>query len=365
MYLLLSQLAYTSFAGLGFNTLASPQVPSEIQKSFMQSVVSQYWDSYSPLRPGSQAAYLHQLAPNHILFGWLYNDGADDMGRSDVPYFICYYLAEPLSDFHLDTIFTCLHRGPAALIDRYSQSLNLETIVVPDLWSYQSARPGVAIPLRIRQHSHVALERGKLLDLFVTSDEQSVIESNRQTYEQIAHLSAYSHYVIEGIGTSSTALAPLNATAKTEAIQPYHRSQPKLPPYQQDLGKRLPPQRSKRLQQSWARQENTEPIRAWLSRHANAIPYPVTKTAVSPTVAQLPSFPSAETKSFDQSSIVAYRNAQLLLKIGIVATVLALATSIYGIFVYSAEPPSQIKERSGSRNTVFAPTLAEASHLLK
>jgi len=43
----------------------------------MERVASQRWDSYEPPKSGYRAVYLHQVTPDHSLFGWLYND-ADD-----------------------------------------------------------------------------------------------------------------------------------------------------------------------------------------------------------------------------------------------------------------------------------------------
>jgi len=41
----------------------------------------------------------------------------DDLGRSHIPYFLC-YLAERLNTAQLANIFTCLQRGPVGLIER-------------------------------------------------------------------------------------------------------------------------------------------------------------------------------------------------------------------------------------------------------
>ena len=208
MDLHLGQLVYTSFPGVGLRILASAQVPMEIQQAFIQRVVFQHWNSYNPPRSEYRAVYLHQVTPEYSLFGWLYNDGADDVGRPHVPYFICYYLEKPLLDFQIEIIFTWLHQGPVALIDRHSLYVSLETMVVPDLWSYQSPRPGVEIPLSVRKHIHIALKQGKLLDLFVPVNEQEMVTLNKQTYEQQIAKSFYFYkrYIIEGIETDVAAL---------------------------------------------------------------------------------------------------------------------------------------------------------------
>ncbi|WP_414541409.1 WD40 repeat domain-containing protein [Nostoc sp. CCY0012] len=164
--LLLGQLVYTSFAGVGFRTLVSTEVPTEVQQAFIQEVVYQYWDSYNPPNAGYQAAYLYQVTPEQCLFGWLYNDGLDDFGRSDVPYFVCYYLAGKLQPIQLENIFICLRTGPVTLIDRQNLPDVVENVVAPDLWNYHSARAGVEIPRDKIDQSQMALHQGELLNLF-------------------------------------------------------------------------------------------------------------------------------------------------------------------------------------------------------
>lgn len=368
MYLLLGQLVYTSFAGKGFSILASAQVPKSIQQTFIQRVVSQYWDSYNPPMLGYRAIYIHQLAPDQTLFGWLYNDGVDDIGRSHVPHFICYYLTESLLDFQLENIFTCLCNGPVALIDRHSLTVSLDTNVVPDLWSYQPVRPGVVIPSNIRKRNRIALQQGELLDLFVSIEEQEmVIEPSEQTYEQqMANLSAYTHVVIEGIGTS---VAVTGKNPATNAIQPYQSYKQKLQRYGQALGqiiqsksphshktsnglKRLP-------QDSRLRNKTVEPIKAWLDQHTKAVKYPVVGTMFPQNVSTVPSIDTHLVKSFDRISVIAYRNAQFLLKLGIAVTVLALATSIYGVLRHnSASTLNNLEQSAQTSRSVSYTTLA-------
>ena len=186
MALFLGQLVYTSFFKTGFNVLASEQVPAQIQQAFLLQVARPHWDSYNPPKIGYRAVYLHQVTDEHNLFGWLYSDSkADDIGRSHVPYFVCYYLAQKLYAIQLENIFTLLYGGPVSLIDPQFPTA-LEALVAPDLWSYQPARSGVAIPWQIREQSHQRLERGQLLNLFVPSAEKEVIaELNAPTRERL------------------------------------------------------------------------------------------------------------------------------------------------------------------------------------
>ena len=166
MPLLYGQLVYTSFPEVGYKALASAHVPKEIQLAFIEQVVYQYWDSYNPPESGYRAAFLHQITPEHTLFGWLYNDGSDDLGRSHVPYFVCYYYPQLLHAVQLEKIFACLHSGPIALIDRQRLPDVVETILVPEC-NYRPARRGVAIPKGVRDRSHIELKHNRLLDIFV------------------------------------------------------------------------------------------------------------------------------------------------------------------------------------------------------
>lgn len=168
MFLRLGQIVYTSFPQEGFKTLVSAEVSSEIQQAFIQQVVYQHWNSYRPPRAGYRAAYVRQVTLEQTLFGWLYHKGMDDLGRSHVPYFICYSLPERLHPVLLANIFTCLQKGPIELISRLTPS-DLDTIVNLDLCSYQPARKGVEIPSSVCEQSHTSLKQGKLLKLFVPS----------------------------------------------------------------------------------------------------------------------------------------------------------------------------------------------------
>jgi len=175
MPVLLGQLVYTSFPGVGLRAIASTQVPAEIQQAFIQQVVYQHWDAYHPPSSGYRAAYVYQVTPEQSLFGWLYNDGVDDLGRQHVPYFLCYYLAAPLFAFQLENIFTCLLRGPIALIDRQRLPDALEPIVAPDLWAYEPARLGVMVPFDVCQRGHLALKQRQLLDLLISVEVQQTV----------------------------------------------------------------------------------------------------------------------------------------------------------------------------------------------
>lgn len=170
----LGQLVYTSFPNIGFRHLSSPQIPQEIQHAFVHQVVYLRWNSYNPPAADYRAAYLYQINPEHTLFGWLYGDATDDVGRH-VPYFIGYHLAEPLTEEQLDSIFICLQRGPTAIVNQHDISNGgLENISIPDIRGYPPVRIGVDIPNDIRNYSRTFLQMKELLNIFVpASDRQS------------------------------------------------------------------------------------------------------------------------------------------------------------------------------------------------
>jgi len=176
MPLLLGQLVFTNFPAQGFKTLVSPQVPTEVQQAFIRQIAHRYWDSYNPPNPNYRAAYLHQISAEQTLFGWLYNDGWDDLGRGYVPYFICYYLAEPLDAVRLQTICKCLAKGPFSEVDRSSGPPNLATLSVSDLDHYAPTSPGVTIPEQVLAECQAALQSGQLLDFLAAADQPQSIQ---------------------------------------------------------------------------------------------------------------------------------------------------------------------------------------------
>lgn len=377
MYLLLSQLVYTSFAGRGFSTLASAQLSIEIQQTFIQRLVAQYWDSYNPPGFGYRAVFLHQISPESTLFGWLYNDGTDDLGRGDVPLFVCYYITEPLFDFLLANIFICLEKGPIALIDRHNPSARLETKVIPDLWSYQPARPGVTIPLAVRQRSYFALRQGELLELFVPVNEQeTTIDLREQTYEQqIAALSIYTRYIIDGLNLDATILNPENAAPNQTAIQAYQSYKQKLQLHKQILGKRN--QRQYQFKTNtrslFYKKKTTKPIKNWLSGENEAINTTANvykspsnasvQTISAPQKLDRPLTSQIPNKSNGYDSEQAHKKTQLLLQIGIAAAALALAFGIYGLRQASVSGSGYHESSSWAMSLLTYKTLADVPNV--
>lgn len=169
MSLLLGQLIYTSFAKLGFKALTSAEVPAEVCQTFVEEIVYQHWDSYNPPSSDYRAAYLYQISPDQTLFGWLYNDGIDDFGRSHVPYFVCYYLTESIQSVELKSIFTWLLKGPIEDVDRQNPPEEITSIELSDQ-HYQSPRPGVGIFSSVQEQAYLSVQQGKLFTMLVSED---------------------------------------------------------------------------------------------------------------------------------------------------------------------------------------------------
>ena len=171
--LLLDQLLYTSFPGIGFKLINS-HLPQQIQQAFLEKIVYQHWDAYNPPPPGYKGIYIYQLSLEETFFGWLYNDGKDELGREHIPYFICYFLNKNLHPVELDCIFNCLHTGPLQTLKKHTLPSNLEKVPLPDFPNYQPSRRGVEIPVQIREKGQIALRQKELLDFFVPVTESQV-----------------------------------------------------------------------------------------------------------------------------------------------------------------------------------------------
>jgi predicted regulator of Ras-like GTPase activity (Roadblock/LC7/MglB family) len=176
------QLIYSSFYNRGFTLLTSNDIPSTIQESFTQKFVRTSWDPYLPPASDYRAGYLFQLpleTPG-TLFGWLYHDGYDEIGRSDIPYFIAYYLSGLLQPNQLSAIFTCLEQGPISWMDRRSElnDLSLETLTIENVRNSQSVRQGVTVPNAIRVQSYEAMQSQVLIDYFFTHTSEQPSTAN-------------------------------------------------------------------------------------------------------------------------------------------------------------------------------------------
>ena len=179
MALYLGQLVYTSFPGVGFTCLKSAAIPIDMEEAFIEEIVYRYWDAYDPPPPGYRAVYLHQVTFCDLLFGWFYNDGMDEFGRYDVPYFICYYWSQKLDATQLKQILACLQTGPLTITDRQTFTHRLDSILFQESSNYQAARLGVEISEKIIQQSHQALEQKNLLNLLVEGKQSEVTEQSK------------------------------------------------------------------------------------------------------------------------------------------------------------------------------------------
>ena len=210
MSLLLGQLIYTSFAKIGFQALTSAEVPCKVCQTFIEQIVHQYWDSYSPPPVDYRAAYIYQVSADQTLFGWLYNDGTDDFNRSHVPYFVCYYLSELLSPAQLKSIFTCLLIGPIKLLDRDAPPDLITSIEIP-AESYRSARLGVGIFAPAQEQGYLSVQQGKLFRMLVSEDSTGH-KLNLATLV-CAELNAEENNALEAAEPEAIALQPARAVS--------------------------------------------------------------------------------------------------------------------------------------------------------
>lgn len=177
----LNQLVYTSFPDTGFKgfkLVTSGQVPLRTQQIFLKQVVDRYRNAIKNQNPGFRAIYLLQIASEEWLFGWLYNDIWENLehnGGNNIPYFICYHLAEPLYAFRIEKVCACLQKGPVELSDRDRVAVSPEPLILKDLSLYKEARSGVVIPWEVRQQIYSSLEQGNLVDIFISVNQQEKV----------------------------------------------------------------------------------------------------------------------------------------------------------------------------------------------
>jgi predicted regulator of Ras-like GTPase activity (Roadblock/LC7/MglB family) len=171
MSFIVEQLIYSSFSQLGFKYIAGDNVPLGIQEVFYQHIVSQLWDNYNPPDGNFKGVYVHQIDSHNTLFGWLINDGKDEFGRGDIPYFHCYYLQELLDSKQLVKILACLEAGPLKRISRDEAEISLDTVVLADNYHAKAFELGIKLSKDIRLFSHRQLREEKPLQWFISSKE--------------------------------------------------------------------------------------------------------------------------------------------------------------------------------------------------
>jgi len=169
MSLIVEQLIYSSFSELGFKYIAGANVPLGIQQVFYQHIVSQLWDNYNPPDGNFKGVYIHQIDSHNTLFGWLINDGKDEFGRGDIPYFHCYYLQELLDSKQLVKILACLETGPLKRISRDQATISLDTVILAENYQANAFELGVKLSKDIRLFSQRQLREEKPLQWFISS----------------------------------------------------------------------------------------------------------------------------------------------------------------------------------------------------
>lgn len=186
MSLIFGHLIYTSFPQGGLRLLTSEGVSPDIREVFIDRM-TRHWIAQGPPKPGYRCAYIHQIAAEKTLLGWIYNDAVEeDARKGHVPYFIGYFLVGRLNPAKLKNIFALLEQGPPSDIDRQNPPEHLAPVVAPDLWDYQPKRPGVAPPPQIYERSCRTLEKGGLIDYlpFIYAPATDLPLTNPQEQEQ-------------------------------------------------------------------------------------------------------------------------------------------------------------------------------------
>jgi hypothetical protein len=191
MTVLLGQIFFTNFIGSGFQFIPSPSVPVNIAQIFRKQIVETYWEDHAPPPRDWRAVYILQLEPCQTIFGWAYNDGRDDYGRDDVPYFFGYYLGLPFDKMIVDLIIAFLGKGPGNAPNRQAAPPQLEDIAAPDLWNYIPQRPGVIVDSMARENIYKSLLERRSVKLFVVAPPESlVLVFDEQIFELITLLLA-------------------------------------------------------------------------------------------------------------------------------------------------------------------------------
>jgi hypothetical protein len=184
---LLGQMFFTNFRGSGFQSVRSPSVPADVEQMFRDQIIQRHWVDHTPPPKDWRAAYILQLEQDQTIFGWAYNDGRDESGRADVPYFLAYQLSLPLDDMLVGLLLSFLGKGPETAPGRLNFPLILQDIMAPDLWSFSPERPGVFIDSISSENVYASLLEGKAVELFVVAPPSALeFKFNEQVCEQLA-----------------------------------------------------------------------------------------------------------------------------------------------------------------------------------
>jgi hypothetical protein len=217
--MLLGQFLYTSFSDIGFKLLSSRGVGERIQTDLLCNIIGRYWDDHHPPPRHYRAVYLYQPSLDDCLFGWLYNNGKDDLDRLNTPYFVGHHLPISLNSILAELIFLFLFKGPA--VNPYLQTINnLEELNLPDLWTYQPQRPGVMISDVARARCHELIREGQLVDVFTPiADHELVAEINEEASEALITV------LTKHLGPIARIIVWQALEESTYLIDPYQRAQ--------------------------------------------------------------------------------------------------------------------------------------------
>lgn len=184
---LLGQMLFTNFGGSGFQFVRSPSVLENVEPIFRDQIIESHWVDHTPPPKDWRAAYILQLEQSQTIFGWAYNDGRDESGRDDVPYFLAYQLSLPLDDKLVGLVLAFLGKGPETAPSRLKYPLVLQDIMAPDLWSFSPERPGVVIDSINTDSVYTSLVERKAVELFVVAPPDALeFKFNEQVCEQLA-----------------------------------------------------------------------------------------------------------------------------------------------------------------------------------
>jgi hypothetical protein len=184
---LLGQMFFTNFRGSGFQFVRSPSVPTNVEQIFRDQIIERHWVDHTPPPKNWRAAYILQLEQSQTIFGWAYNDGRDESGRDDVPYFLAYQLSLPLDDMLVGLLLAFLAKGPETAPSRLNYPLILQDIMAPDLWGFSPERPGVFIDSLNSENAYTSLLERRAVELFVVAPPDALeFKFNEQVCEQLA-----------------------------------------------------------------------------------------------------------------------------------------------------------------------------------
>jgi hypothetical protein len=164
----LGQLLYTSFPHVGLSVMTSPQVPEEIQHSFVEDIAHRYWDIDHQLPSQYRAVFCYQPSLQQTLFGWLLAIESKDFSNVSIPCFIGYYASGALQRSQLNAILVCLANGPLQIPDELQYLGSLDDLELPNDGHYRSAYPGVTVSAEVCDRCYQLLSQQRPIDFFVS-----------------------------------------------------------------------------------------------------------------------------------------------------------------------------------------------------